>query len=73
MTTITMPQPAAPTAAATTQECGRQTMEKMHASDTGAMTKSGHSMKSGCMSKDKGTAATAGKPDEQDHSAHAHK
>jgi hypothetical protein len=63
----------APSRAAPQQECGKSMMEKMHASDQGGM-KSGAMMKSGCMNQDrKPVEAASAKPDEHDHSSHAHK
>lgn len=72
------PAPAQANAAATTtQDCGMQTMAKMHASHMGGMKgmKSGEMMKPACMGQDMSAAdasATA-KPDEHDHSAHSRK
>jgi hypothetical protein len=72
------PAPAQANAAATTpQDCGMETMEKMHASHMGGMKgmNSGEMMKSGCMGKDMRAAAASAtaKPDEHDHSAHSRK
>jgi hypothetical protein len=72
------PAPVQAGAAATTpQDCGMQTMEKMHASHMGGMKgmKSGESMKSGCMGKDisAADASATAKPDEHDHPAHSRK